>query len=305
MSIIYNNPNLEGASGRCGGVVYKRWRGRTIMANRPRKRKKSTEKQKDQQDNFRMAVRFAKQACAIPEYKAIYAKGINDQKHSANAVALSDFLNSPEIRDIDVLTYSGAPGELIRVRAFDDFKVKAVSITITSADGTLIEKGEALPRGKRGLWRMTTTVRNTNAPGTVFSVVAKDFAGNETHKTATIPMAGQQIKADGNDVQTPSVSTDKADMWPFNKKKKKPAEGKIVTPRKQRAGLDPLMDPQSPLSPLHPVNLLIPDDRKAGAYHPRHYDSGGHHHGSGAFHSDPSSFDSDSSFEWSGDGGPD
>ena len=139
MAIINGNPAVNGASGTVGKLVYKRWRGKIVLANKPGRRKKTTEKQRDNQDDFRSAVLWAKGVCKIPETKAMYAKGINDKKHSANAVALSDALNPPEIREIDILAYTGAPGELIRVRAFDDFKVKSVSITIPSADGNIIE----------------------------------------------------------------------------------------------------------------------------------------------------------------------
>jgi hypothetical protein len=95
-------------------------------------------------------------------------------------VAVSDYLHAPKIHEIQAENYSGEPGEIIRIRATDDFMVASVSVTITGGDNHVIEEGEAQPRGKRGLWRMTTTVRNTNVPGTVITVVAKDMAGNET-----------------------------------------------------------------------------------------------------------------------------
>ena len=75
----------------------------------------------------------------------MYEKGIGGNKFSANAVALSDFLNPPKIEEINVMNYTGAPGEIIRVRAWDDFKVASVSITIMR-DNIIIEKGKAQPR---------------------------------------------------------------------------------------------------------------------------------------------------------------
>ena len=48
---------------------------------------------------------------------------------------------------------------------------------------------------------MTTTVRNANAPGTVFTVLARDFAGNLTTKKATIPIAGgKPISSEGSPI---------------------------------------------------------------------------------------------------------
>jgi hypothetical protein len=191
MSIVNNNPLLKGASGMLGGnFVYKQWRGRIIMANKPAKRKGNSARQQQQVDRFREAIDYAKQQMANPERKALYEKGINDRKFSANAVALSDRLHAPKIHEIGAMNYSGEPGEIIRIRATDDFMVASVSVTITGGDNQVVEAGEARPRGKRGLWRMTTTVRNTHVPGTVIAVEAKDMAGNETLSTLTIRSLG-------------------------------------------------------------------------------------------------------------------
>ena len=179
------------------------------MANMPKKRKGSSEKQKDQQTRFKNAVTFAKRATAHPQWKAMYENGINEKenKFSANAVALSDYLNPPEIGEINVLNYTGAPGELLRIRAWDDFKVATVHVTI-SRDNVIIEKGKAQPRGKKGLWRMMTTVRNESAPGTVITVVANDMAGNSTKKTVTIPLAGMQVATEADAIQEPKQKGD-------------------------------------------------------------------------------------------------
>jgi hypothetical protein len=208
MSVVRNNHLLVGASGALGkNVVYKQWRGRVVMANMPKKRKGSSEKQIQQQDRFKAAVTFAKRAIAHPQWKAMYEKGINEKenKFSANAVALSDYLNPPTIGEINVLNYTGAPGELIRIRAWDDFRVASVHVTITR-NNVVIEEGKALPRGKKGLWRLMTTVRNESAPGTVITVVANDMAGNSTTKTVTIPLAGMAAGAvEADAVQVPGT----------------------------------------------------------------------------------------------------
>lgn len=187
MAIINSNPLLNGASGLFGtNVVYRQWRGLTIMAKRPAKRREISPKQQQQVNRFAQAVGYAKRQMKMPERKALYEKGISDKKFSANGVALSDYLNPPKIHEIYAADYRGEPGGIIRVRATDDFMVASVSVTITSGDNRMIEKGEAMPRGKRGLWRFTTTVRNANVPGTVITVVAKDMAGNETTGTIQV-----------------------------------------------------------------------------------------------------------------------
>jgi len=246
MSIVRNNHLLVGASGALGkNVVYKQWRGRVVMANMPKKRKGSSEKQKDQQHRFKEAVTFAKRATANPQWKAMYEKGINEKenKFSANAVALSDYLNSPEIGEINVLNYTGAPGELIRIRAWDDFKVASVHVTITR-NNVIIEKGKAQPRGKKGLWRLMTTVRNESAPGTVITVVANDMAGNTTKKTITIPLAGMQAASvEGNAVQEPKQ---KEDVGTQQEKRKPKLSEAIITLAPMQMGGDESLKTEVP-----------------------------------------------------------
>jgi len=112
--------------------------------------------------------------------KELYATGITHKKFSAHHVAVSDFLNAPEIHEIDAKDYHGNPGDIIRVRATDDFKVTSVKVIITDADGKVIETGEAMSRGKKGLWRMAATMLHANVTGAVIKVEANDVAGNAT-----------------------------------------------------------------------------------------------------------------------------
>lgn len=182
-----NNPFFNGVSGMIGNnFVIRQMKDRIIIANKPCKRKRTSEKQLQQNTRFRYANEYAKRAMAVPALKALYAKGIGGTKRTAHQVAVGDFLKAPVVHEIEVKDYTGVPGELIRVRATDDFRVASVSITITAADGRVIEKGVATPRGKRGLWRMSTSVRNPDARGTVIEVVAKDYAGNETVRVVVV-----------------------------------------------------------------------------------------------------------------------
>lgn len=174
-----NNPAMHGLRGMLGNsVVYKNWYGRTLIANRPKKRRVISEKQVDTINNFKGASRHAKSLMLRPEKKAIYERGINERQRSAYAVALKDILNKPTIDEIDVKDYHGRAGDLIRVRAFDDFMVASVTITISTTQGKVVEVGQAHPRGKRGLWRFITTTGVPEAKGLLLAVEVKDHGGN-------------------------------------------------------------------------------------------------------------------------------
>ena len=68
-----NNPAMYGTRGMLGKtLVYKDWYGRTLVTNKPKKRKSISEKQVTTIDNFKNATRFAKALMKKPEKKALY-----------------------------------------------------------------------------------------------------------------------------------------------------------------------------------------------------------------------------------------
>ncbi|MGC3947369.1 MAG: hypothetical protein QM762_23110 [Chryseolinea sp.] len=178
-----NNPAMHGTRGLLGNtLVYKNWYGRTLVANKPKKRKVISDKQVVTIDNFKSATRLAKKLMKQPEKKALYERGINERQRSAYAVALKDILNKPDIQEIDIKDYNGRAGELIRVRALDDFVVVSVTVTISTIDGKVVEAGCAQLRGKRGLWRFMTTTGVPDAKGLMIVAEAKDLSGNTARK---------------------------------------------------------------------------------------------------------------------------
>ncbi|HRI78445.1 MAG TPA: hypothetical protein PLR06_02825 [Cyclobacteriaceae bacterium] len=181
MTKVRNNPLLQGASGKLGNtIVYKNWQGQVLMTNMPSKRRFISDKQKAMKERFREATHYAKCEMKDPESKAEYKKGITLNKNAAFRVAVSDFLNPPEVHYIKVPGYSGAIGEMIRIKATDDFKVIEVRVSIIDATGKVLERGNASPSPrKRQLWRYITTVTNENVNGTVIKVTAYDKPRNE------------------------------------------------------------------------------------------------------------------------------
>ncbi len=150
-----------------------------IVPKKTRKRKKSSAKQKDNNLTFKEATQYAKRQMANPETKAEYARGITEKNNAAFRVALRDYLNAPIVHYIKAPDYTGAIGNVISIKATDDFKVIAVRVTITDAAGKELESGIAIqnPR-KKHMWKYATTVANANVAGTKISVVALDKPQN-------------------------------------------------------------------------------------------------------------------------------
>lgn len=190
-----NNPILKGLSGRIGNtVVIKNLAdGSQVVSNMPLKRKHHSVLQEQHLDRFQGAKSYAKRIGKKPELKELYERRALGTTRNWHNLAVGDCMNAPEIKEIHVENYMGEPGEIIRVRVTDDFKVASVEVTITDGQNQEIEKGLAQPRGKRGLWRFFTTIRNLQPKGTVIRVVAMDLAKNKATATlACSDIVGEQ-----------------------------------------------------------------------------------------------------------------
>lgn len=188
MSLIVNNPILKGVSGMLANlIVFREVRGKIIIANRPKRSSTITPHQQEMKSRFLRAVNYAKGQMKNEQFKASYAKGINDRKHNAYTVALTDCMTPPEVKAIDVSRYNGVAGDLITIHATDDFKVVGVQVTLSNGAGEVIEHGEAVrPFEESDLWSYTTATNNSIVTGTKISVRATDKPGNETMKEMII-----------------------------------------------------------------------------------------------------------------------
>lgn len=115
----------------------------SIMAKTP---KKSSKAPADSQLAIRRKLknlagsRWAKEALKDPETLAFY-QSIAQGMKTSYVMALSDYMHTPTVDDIDVAKYKGNVGDKIMVVATDNIKVRSVTVTINSAKGELIETG--------------------------------------------------------------------------------------------------------------------------------------------------------------------
>jgi hypothetical protein len=169
----------QGTSGKLGNLVFRQVDGETVISVAPRKRKVTTEPQKEQMSKFQRATLYAKMVLADPETAAEYGKAAKKGLNAYN-VAVADFFHAPDIHNIDVSGYHGQPGDSIVILAHDDFKVKEVSVSITKADGTLVEEGYATPDPTGYKWTYTASETNNDMDDNRIEVVASDMPGNVT-----------------------------------------------------------------------------------------------------------------------------
>ena len=114
------------------------------------------------------------------EIKALYAGGVTITKTAAFRVAMSDYLNPPKIHYIRARNYTGKAGDLITVKATDDFRVVRVEVKVYNCEGKVIEKGDAVNvKLKPFMWRYKTTLDNPKVAGSMIKARAFDRPGNE------------------------------------------------------------------------------------------------------------------------------
>lgn len=179
-----NNIITHGLSGKIGDlIVFSQRDGKTYVSKAPKsKTVEDSPKQKEHKLKFQRATLYAKSVINNPDLKQMYsAKEDNAKGMSTYNVAMKDFFNAPEIQSTDLTAYTGKKGDIIKIIAVDDFAIKAVSVKIESADGSLIEEGTATDSGYE--WIYTATVNTANLTGTKIIISAIDHPANLTQVT--------------------------------------------------------------------------------------------------------------------------
>jgi hypothetical protein len=160
-------------------LVFRNWEGKTIVAKAPRKRSKpASPSQQSIQDNFTLGSRYANSVKQNPDLVAAYTLALKPRQNVYSR-ALEDFTKPPVVKSINTKGYSGKAGDTLVIRATDDFRVVSVSVEIFNADGSLVEKGNAVINANGIDWTYTTSKPNSNLAGTRIVAMATDVPGNE------------------------------------------------------------------------------------------------------------------------------
>jgi hypothetical protein len=167
-------------------IVFRNRGGKTIVSQAP---KKSTQEWSEAQEKHRLrfqeAVLYAKGAIVDAATKEAYKTAASNGQTAYN-VAVADFMNAPQIDEIDVSSYTGQLGSYIRIRATDDFRVAEVSVTILNVDGTEVEKGLAELQTGGIWWKYTATIVNESLQGDKIVIRVSDLPGNLTEENKEI-----------------------------------------------------------------------------------------------------------------------
>lgn len=188
MTKLKNNVVTQRFSGKVGGIqAFSQRIDKTIRRNSlSTSTLVRTEKQLKVRKKFKRGVVYAKSVLSNPSMKAAYEAVLTEGQTAYN-LALADYFAPPEIKMLDVSLYHGKVGDIIRVRAIDDFRVNTVKLCIKKTNNILIEAGDAVRDPSNILlWKYATTKTNAHVSGTKIIATATDLPGNKTVKEEII-----------------------------------------------------------------------------------------------------------------------
>ena len=169
-----------------GSLVFRQRGDQTIVATAPVRDGEISPAQAATRSRFLLGVQYAKGQLQDPATRAAYKAVVNGRITSAYTAAMRDFLQAPEVQAVDASNYTGAIGSELRITAFDDFEVVAVTVRIERSTGTLVETGSAVRQANGTLWLYTATATNGTPAGSRVIVTATDRPGNATEETFVI-----------------------------------------------------------------------------------------------------------------------
>jgi hypothetical protein len=165
--------------GTIGKLVYRKRKGKTIVALKPDADRPLTEGEVAHRQDFSRAAAWATTALKNDEMRQVYEQLGKKRDIPARAVAVSDHLVSPEIQPLDLSSYDGQAGNPIYFVATDNVGITGAQVTITNGNGTQFESGipvEIAPEA--GLWMYTAMTTLPEGTDAVIKVSVHDRPGN-------------------------------------------------------------------------------------------------------------------------------
>jgi len=189
MAQIDFNPMIDGMHGRLCRTVIRKIRGKYYFHPKPvaDPDREPTPAQLEFRRRFRLASDYAYYVQRTPELHDFYLPFAKTLDLRVRATAISDWFNPPKVESIDLSRYQGRTGDVIAIRATDEFGVIRVRVSIATADGQL-EQGLAVLTGDAWLY----TAQQPVPGGTAVKVIATAFDRPDQSGTLEANWPGQR-----------------------------------------------------------------------------------------------------------------
>ena len=156
MSSVEMHPPFKHYRGTIGDLVYRKVKGRTIVAVRPDADRQLKQAEAAHRQDFAKAAAWATTILNDDEARHLYEEIGYERDIPARAAAVSDFLKPPFIEGLDLSDYAGQVGHKIFFVATDNVGVIDAQVKITDPSGALFENGAAVEVPETpGYWMYT------------------------------------------------------------------------------------------------------------------------------------------------------
>ena len=143
-------------SGTIGKLVYRKVRGKTVVAMKPDPDRTLSQAEVAHRQDFAQAASWAKAALQDEELRPFYEALGKQRDIPARAAAISDFLKRPTLEALDLAEYAGRSGDSIYFMASDNAGLVDTTIAIGDGNGTVFESGAAVEVDEgTGYWKYT------------------------------------------------------------------------------------------------------------------------------------------------------
>jgi hypothetical protein len=179
-----SNASAGKLKGRIGGLVHYELNGKPFVRSVPHRQAPPTSAEEDNQHRFRAASKFGHSTLTDPKQKARYSEAAAKSGSTAYNVAVSDFMHSPVITEVELTGYTGRAGQFIRIRA-EEKKIGAAAVNVVIADRTqaVLEQGAAYVENDGVTWWYTAQQEIPPDQSLWITVTAVDQPGHRTSKT--------------------------------------------------------------------------------------------------------------------------
>ena len=132
ISDVELNPTVDGYRGSIGRLVFKRYKGRTIVGKKPVRTKELTPGQLAHTEHFKEAVAYAKSVLANPSAREFYRPIAFQRDISIYNCALGDYLKVPTIKPLNLTQYKGRVDDAIEIKVVDDIGLADLEVVLQS-----------------------------------------------------------------------------------------------------------------------------------------------------------------------------
>jgi hypothetical protein len=174
-----NNVLISAISGAIGGFVfYRDADGNLILQRKGERTKPPSEKQSARNDVFKLASAYGNRVKTDPALAAEYRLLCRGRMRPYH-VGVRDYLTPPKVAAIDLQSFTGQPGQFVRVVATDDSRVVSVQVVIRQGAGEgIIEQGPAGLSVIADEWLYTTSTAIPSGTPILVEATAADHPGN-------------------------------------------------------------------------------------------------------------------------------